>query len=58
MRLVLGGDDGSNAVGDFLVVLESAVVTSDLVTIDGRLNARGERVRGGINGLGLLQASG
>ena len=59
VRLVLGSDDdGSNTVGDFLVMLESGVVTSDLVTIDGRLNARGERVRGGINRLCVLQASG
>lgn len=58
MRLVLGSDDGSNAVGDLLVVLESVVITSNLVAVDRRLNARGERVRGGINGLGLLQAGG
>lgn len=58
MRLVLGSDDGSDAVGDLLVVLESMVITSNLVAIDGGLDARGERVRGGINGLGLLQAAG
>jgi hypothetical protein len=58
MRLVLGSDDGSDAVGDCLVVLESVVVTGDLVAVDGRLDARGERVRGGINGLGLLQCGG
>jgi hypothetical protein len=39
-------------------VLESVVITSNLVAVDRRLNARGERVRGGINGLGLLQAGG
>ena len=39
MRLVLGRNDRSNAVGDFLVMLEGLVVTSDLVTVDGRLNS-------------------
>lgn len=58
MRLVGGRDDGSNTVGDSLVVLEGLVIAGNLVAVYRRLDTRGEGVRGGINGLVLLQACG